>query len=412
MRPRELRFTVPVFLFVACLVAAETRAEETLIGFGKAAVWKYQDEGAEPSEDWRKPDFDDGSWKSGPAPLGYGDPGLGTKVGYGDDPKDKHLTTHFRHAFEVKDADAIETLVLLIRSDDGCVVYLNGDEIIRSNMPEGDVACTTTATRALSLLDERLYRRHVVPAESLSEGRNVLAVELHQANPRSTDLYLDIVLRGCRGEQELHPVLVPRAKEATVAYHRKHYVGPGMRIPDGYLDGGRGMKLSEDGIARSGREILVVDRERDARLRTHLNFARCEGVRALEPLERAKLLAAYVDFVMSENPNGVHPMKATGKMADEYEGDAVLIGNVPRICGAGVCRHRSLLFKLLGDEAGLKVALIRGNYGDGETSGGHAWNELFLDGGRRVLVDVTLGRVAIEMFVPRRQPNESTVRHG
>lgn len=34
------------------------------------------------------------------------------------------------------------------------------------------------------------------------------------------------------------------------------------------------------------------------------------------------------------------------------------------------------------------MALVRGNHGDGRASGGHAWNELHLDDGIRVLVDV------------------------
>ena len=57
---------------------------------------------------------------------------------------------------------------------------------------------------------------------------------------------------------------------------------------------------------------------------------------------------------------------------------------------AGVCRHRSLLFKIMADEAGLKSALVRGNYAGkaGPPGFPHAWNELWLEDGRRVLVDV------------------------
>ena len=58
-------------------------------------------------------------------------------------------------------------------------------------------------------------------------------------------------------------------------------------------------------------------------------------------------------------------------------------------CQAGVCRHRSLLFKILADEAGLRVALVRGNYAStGPPGAPHVWNEVVLDDGRRVLVDV------------------------
>jgi hypothetical protein len=47
-----------------------------------------------------------------------------------------------------------------------------------------------------------------------------------------------------------------------------------------------------------------------------------------------------------------------------------------------------LLFKILGDEAGLDVALVRGNYDRTGPDRGHAWNEVSLGDGRRVIVDV------------------------
>mgnify|MGYP001829074772 FL=1 len=43
----------------------------------------------------------------------------------------------------------------------------------------------------------------------------------------------------------------------------------------------------------------------------------------------------------------------------------------------------------MADESGLKVALVRGGYQVTETRvGGHAWNELVLNDGRRLIVDV------------------------
>ena len=53
-----------------------------------------------------------------------------------------------------------------------------------------------------------------------------------------------------------------------------------------------------------------------------------------------------------------------------------------------MCRHRSLLFKLMADEAGLKTALVRGNMLFPGGYGGHAWNELHLEDGTVKIVDV------------------------
>ena len=83
-------------------------------------------------------------------------------------------------------------------------------------------------------------------------------------------------------------------------------------------------------------------------------------------------------------------MKPPEQLEKELTNKPVMIGDWVRLqCQAGVCRHRALLFKVLADEAGLRVALVRGNFArKGPPGVPHAWNELTLDDGQRVLVDV------------------------
>ena len=84
-------------------------------------------------------------------------------------------------------------------------------------------------------------------------------------------------------------------------------------------------------------------------------------------------------------------MKTTEQLEREFKNHSVLIGDWIDQGHAGVCRHRSLLFKILADEAGLNAALVRGNYAErGSPAIPHAWNEVFLGDGRRVLIDVSL----------------------
>lgn len=359
----------------------------SIVKAGNATVWKYLDDGKEPDSAWREVGFDDSRWKSGKSPLGYGRAGLGTEVGWGADKERKFITTWFRHTFDRPELKPGQRLVIVFCVDDGAIFYLNGRELGRENMPDGPVAANAMTPRAIGPNDEGLYLRMLVPVSALRSGRNVLAVEVHQCSPKSHDIFFDLALRTMPPDLPT-PVVPAPALKVVKAFNQQHYIDPGVRIPDGYEDGGRAMKLDADGHATSHREILLVDRRCDVELARDLTFARSAELQALPPLERARRLAAHIDRETTP-PGGLRWVgKTTTQLEKELSDRPVLIGDWVDQCQAGVCRHRSLLFKILADEAGLKAALVRGNY-VGTTSGGpHAWNELFLDDGRRLLVDV------------------------
>jgi hypothetical protein len=221
----------------------------------------------------------------------------------------------------------------------------------------------------------------------------VLAVEVHQCSPRSHDIFFDLALKTMPPDA-LTPVVPTTALDVVQAFHRRHYLGPGMRIPDGYEDGGREMQLDVEGHATSRQEILRVDRTHDAALAGDLAFAHSAELRSLPPVERARRLAIRIQG-QTTPPGGARWVIATAMQLEaEFCNKPILIGDWVDQCQARVCRHRSLLFKILADAAGLRAALVRGNYAGSDDSGQgapHAWNEIVLDNGRRLLVDLMLG---------------------
>src|SRR6185436_8475456 len=92
---------------------------------------------------------------------------------------------------------AFSNLNLRVLRDDGAVVFLNGVEVFRSNMPGSPVNYGTYASTVVSGAGEttQFYSTNVSPA-LLMNGTNVLAVEIHQANATSTDLSFDLELSG------------------------------------------------------------------------------------------------------------------------------------------------------------------------------------------------------------------------
>lgn len=150
-------------------------------------TWKYYDKGAAPSN-WTAHDFNDNGWSSGQAPLGYKMAGVKTTVSYGDDPNRKHPTTYFRKTISLKTTPTRSDIFLLnYQVDDGFVVYVNGKEAGRFNMPSGTI---TFESFSSSYADDTPLTGTIELSSSLfKSGSNVIAVEIHNNKYASGDQY-------------------------------------------------------------------------------------------------------------------------------------------------------------------------------------------------------------------------------
>ncbi|PJN54408.1 hypothetical protein PAEVO_11290 [Paenibacillus sp. GM2FR] len=164
----------------------------------KDSEWIYLDNGSNQGTAWREPNFDDSGWKKAAAPLGYASSGKGqdlnTRIEYGPDAGNKYLTTYFRHEFQVTSAADIKQLEASLIRDDGAVIYLNGQEVYRTNMPSGAITYTTTASSAVG--DERDENAFEIDPALLVDGKNVIAAEVHQDRGASSDLFFSLELKG------------------------------------------------------------------------------------------------------------------------------------------------------------------------------------------------------------------------
>ena len=183
--------------------------ERTFIAAG--SDWRYLDNGSNQGTRWRARLFNDDSWKSGPAQLGYGDNDEKTKLSYGGDSGNKHVTTFFRHAFEVADPAGVTSLEGALQRDDGAVVYLNRREVTRSNMPQGTIGYTTFASTTAGGGDESAFHSFAIDPALLVKGKNVIAVEVHQANRTSSDISFDFALSGKGSAANQPPTVQPFA---------------------------------------------------------------------------------------------------------------------------------------------------------------------------------------------------------
>lgn len=149
-------------------------AGNNLSPISAGSTWAYYYETAAPPTGWKDISFDDSSWSAGPAPLGWSPAGgIATPIeSTGTNP----LAVYFRRSFEVVDATQVASLTINTRADDGVVVYVNGVEVGRDNMPAGAVGHGTYASAAPSYFAEVTY---TAPGSLIVAGENVIAAQTH-----------------------------------------------------------------------------------------------------------------------------------------------------------------------------------------------------------------------------------------
>jgi hypothetical protein len=132
------------------------------------------------------------NWCDGVAPLGYGDDKVLTAISADNA---KPACAFFRKEFSLEDPSRINRLFFDVQADDGCIVLLNGQEVIRYNMPDGQI---TNESRALSRImgwSEKKMIPFPVDTAHLQPGVNTLDVRVHQVSPDSSDLLFDMSVR-------------------------------------------------------------------------------------------------------------------------------------------------------------------------------------------------------------------------
>jgi hypothetical protein len=139
------RFTLGATGAILIIVAAMslTAQSQTLIPAG--SVWRYNDAGGDLGAEWKSPAYVDMAWPLGRTPIGYGNGDEATVVSDGRNVDGRNVTSYFRREFTVPNPAIIPGLTLRFVRDDGIVIYLNGVEVVRSNMPVGSIDHTTFA---------------------------------------------------------------------------------------------------------------------------------------------------------------------------------------------------------------------------------------------------------------------------
>ena len=181
---------------ICCLLLFVPSAGAEEVSVPLEGLWRYSAEGIDYGKEWLEDDFDDSAWLEGEGPIGYGYGNLGlvTMVSV---PVPRPPTMYFRREFSLTPeqlADPNGFLSFRTRFDDGIVLHINGVEVWRDRMPDGDVTFSTFASRAAGGATSLNYQKfaYSLAGHLQLNGKNSLAVELHNASSGSSDSHFDL----------------------------------------------------------------------------------------------------------------------------------------------------------------------------------------------------------------------------
>ena len=158
-------------------------------------AWRWRkgtSEASSPRDAWRQIVFaEDASWFTGKTSVGYGDADDNTVL---TDMQGSYWSLFFRHTFTVQAGSIPTALLVRVRVDDGCVVWINGQWVASFHTSTNDPLFNTAALdhEAGTVWEEKV----VTGAQNfLVAGTNVITILGLNASLGSSDFTMDAELK-------------------------------------------------------------------------------------------------------------------------------------------------------------------------------------------------------------------------
>lgn len=200
---RSLSF---LFIIVSLFISNSIKADDILIPFGQnlgsPPTWKYKGGGTNlDAIAWKTLAYAEPSWVSGGSALGFGGgPSRNTAIpqdataGGGGVSGSRYPTLYFRKTINIPSLAVYSNFQLRTQFDDAIVVWINGVEAFRNNIGASP-AYATWASSAIANNGNDIFTQSLNNSLFVA-GNNIIAVEIHQVNATSSDLFFDLELTG------------------------------------------------------------------------------------------------------------------------------------------------------------------------------------------------------------------------
>ncbi|HKQ37627.1 MAG TPA: lamin tail domain-containing protein [Verrucomicrobiae bacterium] len=199
-----MRRLLLALLMVSAVSFSATAAQVSVVPF--SSNWRYfigTNEASTPDNTaWRALGFNDTSWSSGNAPIGY--PSSADRVGFEasiatmipSSTVGNYLSVYFRKTFQLTNIADLTALQLDVYVDDGAAAFINGVEVGRVNLPAGPLAYNCCSS-GITAGEEQVLSLTITNFSglNLAVGQNVLSIHGFNANSTSTDFHVEASLK-------------------------------------------------------------------------------------------------------------------------------------------------------------------------------------------------------------------------
>lgn len=158
-------------------------APDNELFFAANTDWKYWASSTSPGNNWMNTDFDDNNWQVGIGKMGFGQSNIQTPLPAG------FARYCFRKKVDIADLNAIENIYFHVMHDDGAVIFINGQEVFRTElMPLSTISHNTVARQRINHDLANQFITYTIDKSFFVEGENTIAIAVHNVSLNDGDL--------------------------------------------------------------------------------------------------------------------------------------------------------------------------------------------------------------------------------
>ncbi|MEZ5324450.1 MAG: lamin tail domain-containing protein [Verrucomicrobiales bacterium] len=227
--------------------------------------WKWrtgESEASDPIGAWRESGFvEDESWMDAGLPIGFGGVTDMTFTTTIEGMQSNYTSVFLRGTFQVGAGEIPQRLEVRHAADDGLLIWINGHEVTRRQMNDGEISVSEAAAGSR---DEGVWMAdlHEDASSFVVEGINTIAVQLFNSSIGGSDLGVDVEVVRLASRDDIPPAPTPGAKNSVYSTTAPPAIRQVKHVPEQPAAGADAVvsaKVTDpDGVASVTLEYQIV----------------------------------------------------------------------------------------------------------------------------------------------------------